>query len=564
MNGRSTSFEVQVLQDQHWVTKQIMSDAALAVEFADNLLSRNNLDAVRVVRDFARFDGTHNENVIHEKTGEKAKTDLSVTPVNDAPICLKFEDAYEMPGRMVMSRLFRRYFDEKLLTPTELLHHAREMKRLGDEGRLLMMAVDAVAALQAPGGGAEAKARRDFLFDGWDKIYRRALQAAPEKPLPKHSFSQLAALVQGAGAERRFRLTVLLVSQLLDLRAWQCKLEKVVAWIAELKAPEDMEIMDGLIADLLMPAEAVQDLMGFQSNLGSALGHMLDLSEGKADAAKFAPPIFSSLNGLFAERQLPQAREALLQRVSRELRGANALSRNEPAQEFEMFIRLAQRIVGHGGVFGDPRMVEGLLHRYLRFKNVGGPLGFARAVEEIQEFLGDGCRRTNFLLALAQLPTSVTGNGPTALQSLAAMVERKEGIDFWVARGVPPRDRMVALTSCNRAIKAAKGIDPALRDDLANATDDALVRYLEDEGVIEKIDKSDDPLAFRALRLVKFCGSGVLIPGRSMNMAKHRVLAHLRQSNFEEAFLASIPDTQQAEKHLREFHRLLVESGFNS
>ncbi len=47
-------------------------------------------------------------------------------------------------------------------------------------------------------------------------------------------------------------------------------------------------------------------------------------------------------------------------------------------------------------------------------------------------------------------------------------------------------------------------------------------------------------------------------------MAHQRILTHLRQPQFEAKFLASIPDPTQAERHLREFHRLLVESGFGS
>ena len=560
--SKSTSYEIQVKQENRWVATKVMADATAAVQFADNLLARSNLEGVRVVRDFARVDGTFSENVIHEKAGEKIKSDITVMPVNESPFCTKIDDAYELPARTVMSRLFRKYFDDKLITPTELLHNAREMKRLGDEGRLLMTAVDQVAGLQAPGGGPEAKARRDFLFDGWDKLVARALQAVPGKAVTKASLQEMVGEAGSAGADRQFRLTVMLCCQLLDLRGWLGKLEKVMAWAPEVTVAEDMAVMDGFIADLLMPAEAVQDLLGYQANLGAALGYMLDLCDGKAVAAKFAPPLMDPLNVLFAEGKLPQARQALMTRVSRELRGANPLSRNEPSLEFEMFMQLAKRIVGHGGVVGGPPMVEGLLHRYLRFKNVGGPLGFARAVEEIRELLGEGCRKANFLMALAGLPPSATGNGPTAAEALAAMTEGEEHIDRWVARSLPPRERMVALTACNKAIRGNQVIDIELRGRLAERTDATLARYLVDEEVIEKIDKSDDPLALRALRLVKFCGSGVLIPGRSMDMAKHRVLGHLRQPQFEERFLASLPDQQQAEKHLREFHRLLMDGGF--
>ena len=561
--SKATSYEIQVKEENRWVTTKVMADAAAAVQAADTLLARSNLEGVRVVRDFARLDGTFSENVIHEKLGEKTKSEITVASVSDAPPCSKVEEAYLLPARTTMSRLFRRYFDDKYITPSELLHNAREMKRLGDEGRLLMTAVDQVAALQAPGGGAEAKARRDFLFDAWDKLVARAVQAAPAKSVAKASFAEILAEVGAAGADRRFRLTVLLCSQLLDQRGWLGKLEKVIGWIGEPAAAAEMEVMDGFIADLLMPAEAIQDLLGYQANLGAALGHMLDLCDGRAEPAKFAPPLFGEVNRLMGEGRLPQSRHALMTRVSRELRGANPLSRNEPTQEFELYLQLGKRIVAYGAVIGGPPMVEGLLHRYLRLKNVGGALGYARAVEEIGELLGEGCRRTNFLMALAGLPPAATGSGPTAAESLEVLAEGGDHIDAWVARSLPPRERMVALTACNKAIRCCETIEAPLRDKLAARTDATLARYLADEEVIEKIDKSDDPLALRALRLVKFCGSGVLIPGRSMDMAKHRVLGHLRQPQFEERFLSSMPDQQQAEKHLREFHRLLVEAGFN-
>jgi hypothetical protein len=89
-----------------------------------------------------------------------------------------------------------------------------------------------------------------------------------------------------------------------------------------------------------------------------------------------------------------------------------------------------------------------------------------------------------------------------------------------------------------------------------------LANYLKDEEVIEKIDKPGDPLALRALRLIKFCCSGALIQGKSLNLAHKRVLDHLRQPQFEEKFLSSIPDKSQAEAHLREFHRLLMSLDF--
>jgi hypothetical protein len=123
---------------------------------------------------------------------------------------------------------------------------------------------------------------------------------------------------------------------------------------------------------------------------------------------------------------------------------------------------------------------------------------------------------------------------------------------------------MVALTQCHGIIAGTSGLPQPLKSELANCCDSVLAQYLADDQVIEKIDKPEDALALRALRLVKFCCSGVLIKGRSLNLAHQRVLGYLRQPHFEEKFLTSIPNRGQAEQYLREFHRLLVQSGFNS
>ena len=109
-------------------------------------------------------------------------------------------------------------------------------------------------------------------------------------------------------------------------------------------------------------------------------------------------------------------------------------------------------------------------------------------------------------------------------------------IDDWVPLRMPPPERMAALAAANRSLLAAPALDDELRKELGGAVDEVLAAYLVDEGVIEKIDKPDDPLAMRAIRLIKFCGSGVLIEGKSLNLARARVIDHLRQPQFEEKF----------------------------
>ena len=141
-------------------------------------------------------------------------------------------------------------------------------------------------------------------------------------------------------------------------------------------------------------------------------------------------------------------------------------------------------------------------------------------------------------------------------------VSGSDQLNYWVPVKVPPRDRMHAMTVTHGLLSGSNQVPNPPRDDLARSMDEVLCRYLVDEGVIEKIDKADDPLAMRAIRLIKFCGSGVLIRGKSLDLARSRIIEHLRQPQFEEKFLASSGDTTSGEKNLREFHRLLREVGF--
>lgn len=560
MSQRATSFEIQVLQDKHWVIQEIAGDEAAAVSFAENLLQKGNLEAVRVVRDFQRTDGSHTETVVLEKAGDgKVKSDLSISPVQDAPLCRSADDFLGLASRLTFGRLARKYLDEMVLTPTELMHSATEMKRFGDKDRLLMTAVDSAATLQAKLYNEEAKARREFLFKAWEAAFTRARNAAGIKLPADKSLTALIKLAPGSGEERDYQLRALMSRRLIEVRSWLGKLDLLLEWAAEPAAAKEMALIDGVVADLLIPAQVLQDLLGFQPNLASALCQICDLAEGRAEAAKFSPPSFAPLNALFAADRLAQSRQVLLTRVARELRGTNALSRNEPGQEYEMFNKLAHRLVSDNAVTGGPAMAEALVQRYAALVSVAGPDATLRAVEGLLSALCDACRRVHLLLNLGDSPLGMPSELLALLENL---VRAADHINFWVPLRVAPRDRMASMTATNGALVASKAVPEPPRGDLGRCIDEALVRYLVDEGVIEKIDKADDPLAMRAIRLIKFCGSGVLIKGKSLDMARARVIEHLRQPQFEEKFLASAGGADQAEKHLREFHRLLRESGF--
>lgn len=560
MSGPKTSFEVQVLEDKHWVIAEMAGDEEKAKAFAENLLQAGNHAAVRVVKDYQRIDGTHTETVLLEKQATaKGPSDPTLAPITEAPLCAELEDFYGQASRTTIGRLLRKYLDEALITPTELLHDAKEMKRFGDKGNLLFGAIDKVSSLQARAAGDEnSKARKDFLEKAWEQLQARAKDFTTKKPKAPQTFAE-AVTASGGDA---FGLRALMTMALLEKRSWFGKLDMLIAWAAEPAGQANMSLIDGIIADLMVPAQVIQDLLGFQSNLSAALCTIVNLVEGKAEAAKFAPATFTELNKLFGEGRLPQAREVLMARVIREVGGVNPLSRNDPSQEFEMFHKMLHRLVDKDTVTGGPPLAESLLQRGSRVLNSGGATVAApQALQLMLGALSDGCVRLQFLLTLcaSSLGKSM---GDVLTEVLENHVRRSSHIDQWIAVRLPPPQRLAALTAANKALKACPYLVDDFKKRLADQIDEVMVKYLTEAEIIEKVDKPDDPLAARAVRLVKFCGAGVLIEGKSLNMAKARVIEHLRQKQFEEKFVASCPDPSQGERSLRDFHKLLVECGF--
>jgi len=559
------SFEVQVLSRGHWVIAELAGDEAKAVALAEGLVRAGQHSAVRVVRDYERLNGTHSENVVFERRNDdRNDQDITLSPISEAPLCACFDDFFLPAARLTIARLLRKYLDQATLTPTEFMHDSRAMKRFGDQGSLLFSALDRIASLQARALGERDPApRKLFLERGWTELRHRARDFAALRPHPPADLA--SALTEAAGdLDPSYGVRARLTLALLERRGWLSKLDLLLGWAEEPNVEPGGEAIDTVVADLVMPSQMVQDLIGFQPNLAGAVGQIVDLAEGCATPSRFAATALPDLNRLFAAGRLPQAQSILLDRAVREVGGANPLSRHDPTQEYEVFQRLLGRMVGRERVAGSGAMAEALVRRATRVLSAGGAsLSTAEALQTLIGALADGCTQVSFLLTLAPTPT-----GQTMAAALTDLLERKiaqaDHIDQWCPPALPPRERMAALKATHQRLSGCLALAESCRHDLADRIDRVMMRYLASDAVIERLDTPDDPLAARAIRLVKFCGSGLLIEGRSLDFARARVISYLRQPQFEEKFRTGYGDNTQADRALRAFYRLLIESGFDS
>jgi hypothetical protein len=100
------------------------------------------------------------------------------------------------------------------------------------------------------------------------------------------------------------------------------------------------------------------------------------------------------------------------------------------------------------------------------------------------------------------------------------------------------------------------------RQYLFDKVDEMLYDYLMHDGVIENLDDASLPLHKRALTLIKFCGSGALLEGKALNLARQRVVSHLKQPKFVENYTQFAQTAQEKEQMVRELKDELAKAGF--
>lgn len=562
MNAGRESFEVQILRQNRWVTESMRPKDAEARELAKKIFADKSCAGVRVVRNWMKSDGSMVEStVFEEKRTVRDDGPIRINPIEERPpLCDRPRDYFGLESRGIINRVLRNYLEKALLTPTELLHNNKELRRLRDKDALVPSAVDHIATLQTKGTDINARERREAIFTALDQIQAQARRAEGMKlPAIRGRFSQLVATCGRVGGEApEYLAMVVLAKELIGLRSWIGKLDRLCQLAAEDDDGQAVLLLDTVIADVL-GANVVQELLGWQSSLGSAIIAMLDLADGKFDSTKSdAKDVADRLNILFAEGKLPGSRHVLIDRALRQLRSPNPLARNDPNKEMEEYRRVLERLLVPGGLLSGPAAAEALTTRGSRMVEQGGATGRRAAITNTVRALPD---RAHGVMYLAELSKTEMAKDhlPDIIQQLDFVFGARV-IGELTRRSLSPKERMESATHAHRAA-IGSALPDEVKQRVADHIDGVLERYLLDEKIIEKLDDPSAHLRDRAVRLVKFCSAGVMPEGKAMARARKRIIEMLRQPGFDRAFIDGISDPARAEKALRDFYKLLVKAG---
>ncbi|MBY0431323.1 MAG: hypothetical protein K2Q10_09005, partial [Rhodospirillales bacterium] len=532
----------------------------------------------RVVKSRPMPGGKTVERVIYEKQppssarsmGEPFIPPRGAYPVGEldaAPSCQSVEDYCNLASRITIRRLLWRYLDEANLTVSELLYCTTEATRIMKGDPLVAASIDRVAQLQARITGLDAKGRRDEIQTALDRVLLRTRNAEARLNnvgFVGHGLGELLAAAEACSSpeSRNWVTLVALTNQLFGIRNMTQKLARVVYWSREAD-PQAMIVLDGLAADILGSQNVVHDLIGQKPNLGLHLCGVADLMRGELDApGRTAPETAVELNRMIGENRLPATRVVLGERIIKNLKLNQPLSKNEPSAELELFRQLLDRLLLPGGMVGGFLMADALTERCLRVRNLGSKTGRQEALISVASTTMDCQRTAHYLLALVS-----PEGGRVWLADVVKAVEhiflRASDVSTLTPPAMAPKDRLKALVTTFRLFQSSTGLPADTVKAVCAKLDQLQAEYLNRERIVEKLDRAEDPLRLRATRLLQFCASGLMTEGRSSEIARRRVLDHLRQPRFDERFVEGIADAEERQSTLREFYRLLKQAGLD-
>lgn len=429
-----------------------------------------------------------------------------------------------------------------------------------DRDGLLLSSTSHVAALQVKGTQTSSKARQAEINTIIDHIVAQAKHAQTLKlpPLDARFAATLAAVPKVEGHTQEYLAMVVLAQELIKIPSWIGKLDKLCSLaIPETDATATL-LLDTVIADLL-GANVIQELLGWQPSLGSAIISMLDLADGLFDVTKSdAKDTASQLVELLKRNSLPASQRVLIDRAMRQLKSSAPLYKSDPSKEMEEYQRVLARLLVPGGILSGAQAAEAMTLRGSQFMEQGGVSGRRAAIDATVKALPDPARGAMYLAELSK--TDLTADHMDDIVQQLDVVFSARVIDELCRRSMSAKDRMVTATGAFQAA-ATSGLPDDIKQQITQHIDTVLERYLVDENIIDRLDNPDTHLRDRAVRLVKFCGAGVLPEGKALALARKRVIKLLRQPDFDTHFIDGIPDPQRAEKALRDFHKLLVQGG---
>ena len=380
---RIIRYEIATRRDGRWTIECAREHQSEAVALARTLLASKAYDAVRVMRERDLRGTTIVQTPVYEalRSGNGALP-LRVSASDERDCwCAELDDLYGARSRRAIGQLLRSFLDQLKITPTEILHNIRYARKLDDAGMLLSAAMHRMARARADSTGESLGVSLRFLETLVASAIRRVVDAKAQRHALRPGADGLDPLIARVQemtenpSDQRFLLRHAIALDFEMLPSLLARLAAALEWGARATTSEALIVVDELVADCLGSATIVQEMLGAQPDLATALRMNIDLARGNFQGTPpRAASWFPALAALLAAHPCPETRTILLVRAQRELGSERPLTRGGPADEATAIMTLANGLRDDvGGTYvGGSAMVEVMVRRWKRLDQPGG------------------------------------------------------------------------------------------------------------------------------------------------------------------------------------------------
>ena len=570
-------FEILALHGDTWQIDATVNNKSEIEEVAAQILGESGVSGVRVVHDSILIEKSINdleeEDFVFEKIKDAVQEKIFVGEIDTAPNCEVAEDLLKPDALTTLNRLFRKYLDKNNITAMEVIHNGKEINRLNDADTLVPSAVGKVAKIQSENSDASSNERRDILFEFMQEITNKANQAE-ERGLPaikKTSFTEAISELKKTASEveLEYLLNVIIAKELIDTRSYWGKLLQTIRWASDLDDPGVEAALDRFVADILANNSVIQDLLGDQLDLGSAVIEMLDLGSGSLETGELDELqeegiewTKAKLNQIMARPNFKISQLILLERAEQQIAGSGKLSKEGETGEKERFNAILDRVITKDEVLGGAQMAEALTERQTRLINKGGLTGLKEAINTLIPSLRSPARKIALLLSLAASKMAEDKLEQFIQEHIETLLIKPSSISGIVSPDLPPNRKMEQITSSFYQIEKSQ-LDQELKDKITARLDDILASYLEESKIIEKIDNPSRPMHLRAMMLVGMCQSEMLPRGKASNIARDVITKHLKKPDFNTELVAQV-DEAEKDNVIARFQSQLKRAGISN
>ena len=570
-------FEILALHGDTWQIDATVNQKSEIEEVASQILGESGVSGVRVVHDSILIEKSitdlEEEDFVFEKIKDAVQEKIFVGEIDTAPNCEVADDLLKPDALTTLNRLFRKYLDKNNITAMEVIHNGKEIKRLNDADTLVPSAVGKVAKIQSENSDSSSNERRDILFEFMQEITNKANQAE-ERGLPaikKTSFTEAISELKKTASEGelQYLLNVIIAKELIDTRSYWGKLLQTIRWASDLDDPGAEAALDRFIADILANNSVIQDLLGDQLDLGSAVIEMLDLGSGSLETVELDELqeegmdwTKAKLNQIMARPSFKISQLILLERAEQQIAGSGKLSKEGETGEQERFNAILDRVITKDEVLGGAQMAEALTERQTRLINKGGLTGLKEAINTLIPSLRSPARKIALLLSLATSKMAEDKLEQFIQEHIETLLIKPSSISGIVSPDLPPNRKMEQITSSFYQIENSQ-LEQALKDKITARLDDILASYLEESKIIEKIDNPSRPMHLRAMMLVGMCQSEMLPRGKASNIARDVITEHLKKPDFNTELVAQV-DEAEKDNVIARFQSQLKRAGISN